>query len=172
MRCCARARWVHVASPFLQPGLDVAAIAARAAGTTSLDPGWDPAERWALEWEGFDVLLPNAQEAVRLAGEEHAEAAARRLAERGPLVVVKLGAEGALAAGGEVSCGRPRRASTRSTRPARATRSTPASSPRGSRGGPGGRARARLRVRRPRARGPPAGRRGSRRCAEARSFMA
>ena len=95
------ARWVHVASPFLQPGLDVAAIAARAAGTTSLDPGWDPADRWELEWEGFDVLLPNAQEARRLAGEEDVEAAARRLAERGPLVVVKLGAEGALAAGGD-----------------------------------------------------------------------
>ncbi|HSS59701.1 MAG TPA: PfkB family carbohydrate kinase, partial [Solirubrobacteraceae bacterium] len=94
------ARWVHVASPFLQPGLDVAAIAARAAGTTSLDPGWDPAERWELEWQGFDVLLPNAQEALRLAGEEDVEAAARGLAARGPSVVVKMGAEGALAAGG------------------------------------------------------------------------
>jgi ribokinase len=92
------ARWVHVASPFLQPGLDVAAIAERAAGTTSLDPGWDPHERWELEWAGFDVLLPNAQEAQRLAGEEDVEAAARALAERGPLVVVKLGAVGALAA--------------------------------------------------------------------------
>jgi ribokinase len=94
-----QARHVHVASPFLQPGLDVAAIAARAAGTTSLDPGWDPHERWDLEWQGFDVLLPNAQEAQRLAGEEDVEAAARRLAASGPLVVVKLGAEGALATG-------------------------------------------------------------------------
>ena len=76
----ASARWVHVASPFLQPALDVAAIAERAAGTTSLDPGWDPHERWELAWEGFDVLLPNAQEAQRLAGEEDVEAAARRLA--------------------------------------------------------------------------------------------
>jgi ribokinase len=96
----AEARHVHVASPFLQPGLDVAAVAARAAGMTSLDPGWDPSERWELAWERFDVLLPNAQEAQRLAGEEDAETAARRLAERGPLVVVKLGAEGALAVGG------------------------------------------------------------------------
>jgi ribokinase len=78
----ASARWVHVASPFLQPALDVAAIASRAAGTTSLDPGWDPAERWELAWEGFDVLLPNEQEAERLAAS-------------GPGVVVKLGAEGA-----------------------------------------------------------------------------
>ena len=94
----AAARHVHVASPFLQPGLDVAAIAARAAGTTSLDPGWDPHERWELAWEGFDVLLPNAQEARRLAGEEDVHAAALQLAGQGPLVVVKLGADGALAA--------------------------------------------------------------------------
>jgi ribokinase len=96
----ASARWVHVTSPFLQPGLDVAAVAARAAGTTSLDPGWDPHERWELAWEGFDVLLPNAQEAQRLSGEDDAEAAARRLAAQGPTVVVKRGADGALAVGG------------------------------------------------------------------------
>ena len=72
----ASARWVHVASPFLQPGLDVAAIAARAAGTTSLDPGWDPSERWELAWEGFDVLMPNAQEARRLSGVEDVHGAA------------------------------------------------------------------------------------------------
>jgi ribokinase len=94
----AAARWVHVASPFLQPALDVAAVAERAAGTTSLDPGWDPHERWELAWEGFDVLLPNAQEAQRLAGEEDVEAAALALAARGPTAVVKLGEEGALAA--------------------------------------------------------------------------
>ena len=101
----ASARWVHVASPFLQPGLDVAAIAARAAGTTSLDPGWDPHERWELAWEGFDVLLPNAQEAQRLAGEEDVEAAARSLASKGPTVVVKLGADGALAVFGGAGAG-------------------------------------------------------------------
>jgi sugar/nucleoside kinase (ribokinase family) len=78
----AAARWVHVTSPFLQPALDVAGIASRAAGTTSLDPGWDPAERWELAWEGFDVLMPNAQEA-------------ERLGVSGPNVVVKMGAEGA-----------------------------------------------------------------------------
>ena len=94
----AAARWVHVASPFLQPGLDIAAIAARAAGTTSLDPGWDPRERWELAWEGFDVLLPNAQEARRLSGVEDVHGAALTLAGTVPLVVVKLGGDGALAA--------------------------------------------------------------------------
>jgi sugar/nucleoside kinase (ribokinase family) len=95
----ASARWVHVASPFLQPALDVAAIAERATGTTSLDPGWDPHERWELAWEGFDVVMPNAQEAQQLAGEDDVETATRALAVRGPAVVVKMGAEGALAAG-------------------------------------------------------------------------
>jgi len=102
----ASARWVHVASPFLQPVLDVAAIAQRASGTTSLDPGWDPREEWELAWERFDVLLPNAQEAQRLSGEEDVEEATRRLAARGPLMVVKLGAEGALAARGRGAGGR------------------------------------------------------------------
>ena len=68
----ARARWVHVASPFLQPGARTSRRSpSAAAGTTSLDPGWDP--RRALgrsQWAGFDVLMPNAQEARRLAGEE------------------------------------------------------------------------------------------------------
>jgi sugar/nucleoside kinase (ribokinase family) len=105
----ASARWVHVASPFLQPALDVAAIAERAAGTTSLDPGWDPRDEWQLEWEGFDVLLPNAQEVRRLAGQEDVHSAALELARTVPLAVVKLGAGGALAAwhdpGGEVVVG-------------------------------------------------------------------
>jgi sugar/nucleoside kinase (ribokinase family) len=94
----ASARWVHVASPFLQPARDVAAIAERAAGTTSRDPGGDPRAEWRLDWEGFAVLMPTAQEAQRLSGEEDVEAAARRLAGEGPCAVVKLGEAGALAA--------------------------------------------------------------------------
>ena len=43
--------------------------------------------------DAFDVLLPNAEEALRLAGraDRDVEAAALDLAARGPLVVVKLG---------------------------------------------------------------------------------
>ncbi len=69
----AAARHVHVASPFLQPRLlaGLADLVARAHGvscTVSLDPGWDPSERWGLSLSAVDVLLPNAQEAVLLAG--------------------------------------------------------------------------------------------------------
>jgi len=48
--------------------------------------------------EDVDVLLPNAVEAVRLAGGGDPLQAAHRLAALGPLVAVKLGADGALAA--------------------------------------------------------------------------
>jgi ribokinase len=99
----ARARHLHVASPFLQerlrPGLRALAERAR---SSSLDPGWDPHERWDVPADAFDVLLPNGEEALRLAGRSDGdvEAAALELARRGPMVVVKLGAEGALAVAG------------------------------------------------------------------------
>ena len=104
----AAARHVHVGSFFLQPGLaaEVPALfrSARAAGgTTSLDPNWDPAERWdsgfAAAAAEADVLLPNAAEASRLTGQDDVEAAARVLSDGARTVAVKLGADGALAVG-------------------------------------------------------------------------
>ena len=103
---------VHVSSLFLQPSLarDLPAVLAgiRALGVTvSLDTNDDPARRWAGVGEllpQVDVLLPNEAEAAGLAAAvtggpvEDTEAAARSLAERGPLVVVKRGERGALAA--------------------------------------------------------------------------
>lgn len=110
------ARHVHVSSFFLQKRLapDVPALfeEARAAGaTTSLDPNWDPAEAWdgALGQALLhtDVFLPNAAEATRIAGEPDLEAAARSLARRVRLVVIKDGANGALAARGSEVIRRP-----------------------------------------------------------------
>ncbi len=103
----ARARHVHVASFFLQTALTrglrtVLAEVRRRGGSTSVDPNWDPSECWdrgLLEMlSDVDVLMPNAVEAVRIAGGGDPLGAARRLAARGPLVAVKLGADGALAA--------------------------------------------------------------------------
>jgi sugar/nucleoside kinase (ribokinase family) len=103
----ARARHVHVSSFFLQtalaPGLGpVLAEVRRRGGTTSVDPNWDPSERWDGGLRGLlsdvDVLMPNAVEAVRLAGGGDPFGAAQRLAALGPLVAVKLGADGALGA--------------------------------------------------------------------------
>lgn len=105
---------VHFASSFLVPGLTaelpsvLSTLGARGV-TTSLDTNWDPAESWAGIAEclpSVDVLLPNAAEAIALAGAlgdgaADAESAALALAARGPLVVVKDGVAGGLAALGD-----------------------------------------------------------------------
>jgi len=120
------ARHVHVSAYFLQSGLwsGLAGLLARAraAGATiSLDPNWDPAETWDQGMSGLygllDVLLPNDAEAIELAAagprgtaqeaaafrapgsRGTAREAAAALAASGPgSVVVKLGAQGVLAA--------------------------------------------------------------------------
>ncbi|WP_329129103.1 carbohydrate kinase family protein [Streptomyces sp. NBC_01476] len=102
-------RHVHAASYFLMPKLagalpDVLRAARAAGATTSLDTNDDPSGQWTPP--GFDavlavtdVLLPNAAEVRALAGAGAvtAEQAAAGLAGRGPLVVVKDGADGAFA---------------------------------------------------------------------------
>ncbi|MFL5859219.1 MAG: carbohydrate kinase family protein [Solirubrobacteraceae bacterium] len=101
----SRARHVHVSSFYLQTalalGLPRVLGPARADGATvSVDPNWDPSGGWdggLLELlSDVDVLIPNEAEACRIAGLPDVEAAAARLAARGPLVAVKLGPAGAL----------------------------------------------------------------------------
>jgi sugar/nucleoside kinase (ribokinase family) len=71
----ATARHLHVSSPFLQPrlqpGLPDLFRSAKARGlTTSLDPGWDPAESWDAGIDALldrlDILLLNRIEACAL----------------------------------------------------------------------------------------------------------
>jgi sugar/nucleoside kinase (ribokinase family) len=102
----ARARHVHVSAFFLQrslaPGLAGLLASVRARGaSTSLDPNWDPSGAWdggLLDLlPEIDVLLPNAAEACALARREEPIEAARELADAGPLVVVKMGEQGAVA---------------------------------------------------------------------------
>jgi ribokinase len=109
------ARHLHVSSLFLLPRLapdlaDMMALARSRGLTTSLDTNFDPSGRW----EGveallphLDLMLPNRTEVLAIARTIHAPsagpdvddpvAAAALLARRGPLVVVKLGAGGAVA---------------------------------------------------------------------------
>ena len=106
-----RARHVHVTSFFLQPLLagGLRALFERAhntGATTSLDTNWDPLDRWEGVAEALpetDVLFPNAEEALAIAQAvdpteppRDLSAAAAALAARGPLPVVKRGAEGAV----------------------------------------------------------------------------
>lgn len=101
----ARARHLHLGSYFLLEALrgDVPRLfdQAKARGLSiSLDTNYDPAE----EWEGglretlqrVDVFLPNEAELLAITQADAIEAGLDRLSEI-PLVVVKLGARGAMA---------------------------------------------------------------------------
>jgi sugar/nucleoside kinase (ribokinase family) len=103
-------RHVHVASYFLLSSMagvlpGALAMARRHGATTSLDTNDDPAGRWDVRslLSEVDLLLPNANEAMRLAGAATAVEAASVLACSGPVVVVKDGAAGAFChSGGNV----------------------------------------------------------------------
>ncbi|HTR66469.1 MAG TPA: sugar kinase [Terriglobales bacterium] len=106
----ADSRHFHFSSYFLQTGLQLHVPGLfqklKAAGLSiSLDTNDDPEDRWdnglmeALRH--VDVFFPNSREARRITGEEDIERAINRLAQIVPLVVVKMGAEGALAQRGK-----------------------------------------------------------------------
>jgi sugar/nucleoside kinase (ribokinase family) len=100
------ARHVHVSSYFLQRGLqeDLPELfrQARESGTTtSLDPNWDPSERWDSALLSLldvtDVFLPNSAEARGITGIDDIDVVAETLSEHGSLVAVKFGQGGGLA---------------------------------------------------------------------------
>jgi sugar/nucleoside kinase (ribokinase family) len=112
----ASARHFHMSSFYLQRGLQAGVPALlkqmKSAGlTTSLDCNDDPDDRWeggirdALQH--VDIFLPNAREAMNLTGTRDVQSAAKALAQIVPLVVVKLGAEGAIARRGEKTWSSP-----------------------------------------------------------------
>ncbi|MGE5205758.1 MAG: carbohydrate kinase family protein [Chlamydiota bacterium] len=108
------ARHFHLSSFFLQPALrpHVAQLfrEMKAAGlSTSFDTNDDPEDRWQGVFDVLphvDVFLPNEREALRMTGAANLEAAVDGLAQRVPVLAVKLGAQGALARRGqeEVRC--------------------------------------------------------------------
>ncbi|MFE4329764.1 carbohydrate kinase family protein [Streptomyces sp. NPDC056831] len=77
------------------------ARAARNGARIFADVGWDETGRWDLDalvdLEHCQAFLPNAEEAMRYTRTDCPRAAAHALAERVPLAVVTLGAEGAYA---------------------------------------------------------------------------
>jgi sugar/nucleoside kinase (ribokinase family) len=107
-----RARHLHLSSYFLQRALrprvpELFRLAKQAGLTTSLDTNDDPDGRWENDvfdaMQFVDVLLPNEQEACRLAGLEDSIAAAEKLSEKVPLLVIKRGAKGVVARKGKES---------------------------------------------------------------------
>ena len=102
----ADSRHFHFSSFYLQRGLRprVAELFQRlkAHGVTiSLDTNDDPDDRWEGGLQDVlhhvDVFLPNEREACKTMGTDDVEVGIRRLSEIVPLVVVKLGRQGALA---------------------------------------------------------------------------
>lgn len=99
------ARHFHLSSLFLQRGLqpDLPGLfhALKRRGLTlSLDTNDDPDDRWNGVLDEIlptvDVLLPNEDEACRIARKPRVEEALDVLAAKVPLIVVKCGARGAL----------------------------------------------------------------------------
>ena len=103
------AQHFHLSSFYLQTALRprVGELFKRlkAAGLTiSMDTNDDPDDRWdglrdVLPY--VDVLLPNERETLKIAGAQDLNTALARLAETVPLIVVKLGPEGAIAQRGK-----------------------------------------------------------------------
>ena len=98
---------LHMASMYLQTGLqpafpDLLRRAKELKLTTSLDPGWDPNERWnGVLFEAFsalDILFVNEHEVTAIAKATSVSQASVALAHYVNLVVAKLGSRGALLA--------------------------------------------------------------------------
>jgi sugar/nucleoside kinase (ribokinase family) len=95
---------LHLSSIFLQTGLasDLVALFQKAKKhglTTSVDPQWDPAEKWDVDLERLlphvDVFMPNIKELCALTGTDSLEEGLRIVKPYCNVVVVKNGSEGA-----------------------------------------------------------------------------
>jgi sugar/nucleoside kinase (ribokinase family) len=103
------ARHFHLSSYFLQSGLqpfipELLKQLKSSGLTISLDTNDDPADQWQSDIDKVlplvDVLLPNEREAMKLTGASNLEQALSTLTKIVPLVVVKLGSDGAIACRG------------------------------------------------------------------------
>ncbi|GGU60623.1 carbohydrate kinase family protein [Streptomyces daghestanicus] len=102
--------WLHLSGYLLfsAPSRALVTVASGAARARAVPVSLDPAsagflaelgaDRFLSLVDGVDVLLPNRDEALLLTGLPRAADAAAELSRRVPLVVVKLGADGALVA--------------------------------------------------------------------------
>jgi len=100
------ARHLHFSSIFLQPGIrnnlpEMFAKAKALGLTTSLDPQWDPAEKWEVKLlellPNVDVFLPNMAEFLLLTGSGSMEEGINLIKEIAPnlTLIVKDGSNGA-----------------------------------------------------------------------------
>jgi sugar/nucleoside kinase (ribokinase family) len=103
------ARHFHLSSFYLQRALrqsipELFRVLKAAGLSISLDTNDDPEDTWGnlrhvLRW--VDIFLPNQREACKIAGTDDLGLAIEQLAQMVPLVVVKMGAKGAMARRGD-----------------------------------------------------------------------
>lgn len=100
-----KSKHLHFSSFFLQPGIknDITNLFRIAKGlglTTSLDPQWDPAEKWDMDLKNLlpyvDVFLPNKLELLNLTKENKIENAINNIRNYANTVVVKNGNKGSI----------------------------------------------------------------------------
>jgi sugar/nucleoside kinase (ribokinase family) len=95
---------LHLSSVFLQEGIKPEIVgvfekAKRMGMTTSLDPQWDPREKWDLDLNALlplvDIFLPNEEELRQFTGMSDINAAIEKIKPACNIVVVKQGVKGA-----------------------------------------------------------------------------
>ncbi len=102
-----KARHLHLSSVFLQPGIrsqlpELFRKAKQLGLTTSLDPQWDPEEKWEIDLQELlpevDIFLPNINEFLLLTGADSLEKGIEMVKSYSPKLnlVVKKGADGAI----------------------------------------------------------------------------
>lgn len=99
------AKHIHLSSVFLQSGikrdlLKILKTARENNVTTSLDPQWDPNEKWDLDYKEvlpyLNVFLPNETELKFLTGSETVEEAIEKIEPYINICVVKCGRNGSI----------------------------------------------------------------------------
>ena len=106
----SNAKHLHYSSYFLQPGLkkDVVLLFKKAKElglTTSIDPQWDPFEKWDMSLEELlpftDVFFPNKAEILALTATDSIENAIHKIKHLSTIIAVKNGNEGAVGWNGQ-----------------------------------------------------------------------
>ncbi len=99
-----QAKHLHVSSIFMQPGLkpDLSNLFQRAKKlnlTTSMDPQWDPSEKWEIDLPQLlpyvDVFMPNVEEFKQLTKCNDLESGLKKIKGYSNTVVIKDGEKGA-----------------------------------------------------------------------------
>ncbi len=106
----AKAKHLHFSSIFMQPGIkksipEIFRKAKEMGLTTSIDPQWDPEEKWEMDLENImpylDIFMPNKNELGFITKSDSIELSIQKLKPLPRLLIIKNGSEGSLLWDGE-----------------------------------------------------------------------